>query len=71
MRRTLNFRFPKLTVLPKRWIVEHSIAWLNRCRRLAKDWENLNRSARLPALRLDPPHPAKALQPRLMFSDRL
>ena len=33
------------TVLPKRWIVERSIAWLNRCRRLAKDWECLNRSA--------------------------
>ena len=33
------------TVLPKRWIVERTIAWLNRCRRLAKDWECLNRSA--------------------------
>ena len=31
--------------LPKRWIVERTLAWLNRCRRLAKDWENLNRSA--------------------------
>ncbi len=26
-------------VLPKRWIVERTFAWLNRCRPLAKDWE--------------------------------
>ena len=35
----------KFLVLPKRWIVERTIAWLNRCRRLAKDWECLNRTA--------------------------
>lgn len=26
-------------VLPKCWIVERTITWLNRCRRLAKDWK--------------------------------
>ena len=43
-------------VLPKRWIVERTIGWLNRCRRLARDWENLNRKAlaflRLASIRL-------------------
>jgi transposase len=43
-------------VLPKRWIVERTLAWLGRCRRLAKDWENLTRNAlaflRLASIRL-------------------
>jgi transposase len=42
--------------LPKRWIVERTIAWLNRCRWLAEDWENLNRKGlallRLASIRL-------------------
>ena len=38
----------KFVVLPKPgngWVVERTIGWLNRCRRLAKDWECLNRNA--------------------------
>jgi transposase len=43
-------------ILPRRWVVERTFAWLNRCRRLAKDWENLTRNAlaflRLASVRL-------------------
>ena len=43
-------------VVHKRWIVERTIGWLGRCRRLAKDWENLNCNAlaflRLASIRL-------------------
>jgi transposase len=43
-------------VLPQRWVVERTIASINRGRRLAKDYENLNLTAlafiRLASIRL-------------------
>lgn len=36
---------PEWEVLPKRWIVERSLAWLNNSRRLSKDYEITTRSA--------------------------
>jgi transposase len=32
-------------LLPRRWVVERTFAWLNRCRRLAKDFEATIESA--------------------------
>jgi transposase len=35
---------PRFEVLPKRWIVERTFAWLGRCRRLGRDFERHIRS---------------------------
>ena len=32
-------------LLPRRWVVERTFAWLGRCRRLAKEWERSIESA--------------------------
>lgn len=42
---TRSDRQKGFVVLPKRWIVERTLAWLNRCRRLAKDFEHRTRHA--------------------------
>jgi transposase len=46
----------KFVVLPKRWIVERTFAWLGRSRRLARDGETFNQKAlaflRLASIRL-------------------
>ncbi|MGN0707979.1 MAG: transposase, partial [Faecalibacterium sp.] len=36
---------PEWTILPKRWIVERTFAWINHSRRLSKDYEITVKSA--------------------------
>jgi putative transposase len=35
----------RFVVLPKRWIVERTLAWISRCRRLTRDFERHARKA--------------------------
>ena len=50
VRRRLNVEMIKRSdagfkVLSKRWVVERTLAWFGRCRRLAKDFECTSRNA--------------------------
>jgi hypothetical protein len=59
------------TVLPKRWVVERTLARLNRCRRLSKDWENLNHKARaFLMMAVYPLHGQEAMSCLEMFPER-
>jgi putative transposase len=35
----------RFVVLPKRWIIERTLAWISRCRRLVRDYERHTRKA--------------------------
>ena len=49
-------RVSGFVVLPKRWIVARSIAWLNRCRTRQGLGEPQSKGARFLASRINPPH---------------
>ena len=54
----------RFIVLPKRWIVERTLAWISRCRRLARDYERHAQGSGLRPPRHDPPHaPAPRRKP--------
>lgn len=50
-------------VLPKRWIVERTFAWLGRYRRLSKDYEQLLENSQGMVLRASIHHLLKRLAP--------
>ena len=66
---------PRFEVLPKRWIVERTFAWISRNRRLARDFERYARTVAA-WIRLDPHHAQTAGKANpvflnLNFLDRL
>lgn len=58
-------------VLPRRWVVERTFAWLGRCRRLAKDWEKSIESAtafaHIASIRMLPRRIARYYKPARTF----
>ena len=60
----------RFVVLPKRWIVERTLAWISRCRRLARDYERHARKAA--CVRPSGNDPSDAPAPRLnvLIKDR-
>ena len=58
-------------VLPKRWLVERTIAWLNRCRRLAQGLGMPEpTSARVHPSRVHPPHAPETKPDNDIIADR-
>ena len=53
----------RFVVLPKRWIVERTLAWISNNRRLARDFERYARSAAAFVRPRHDPHHAQTLDP--------